>query len=190
MIPFDRLGWIFHAFGALIYPRKIRAQLCRRLRTLPSCAKVLDVGAGTGVLCRFARVCRDDLVLDAVDPAIGMLHYCDDAITTHVARAEKLPFKDEHFDAVMTGEALHHFDDVHQALLEIYRVLKKGGLFFIYDFDPSKSMGRLIAKGEKLLGEPAHFYEPKKLKELLESLGFEAELYLSGYRYVIHATRK
>lgn len=190
MIPFSRLGWIFHTFGALIYPQKIRAKLCAVLQTLPLHAKVLDVGAGTGVLCRFAHACRDDLVLDAVDPAEGMLRYCSDSITTHTARAEKLPFGDEYFDAVMTGEALHHFDDVQQALLEIHRVLKKGGSFFIYDFDPSKSMGQIIAKGEKLLGEPAHYYEPKKLKELLESLGFEVELYLSGYRYVIHATKK
>ena len=187
MIPFNKLGWAFHRFGKRIYPQEVRQSLCRFLDTLPAEAKVLDVGAGTGVLCELSLACRDDLVLTAADPAEGMLRYCKEGVQTVVSPAEALPFDNDSFDAIMMGEALHHFRDVDAAFLEIARILKSNGMLFIYDFNPEKFMGGLIAKGEVLLGEPGNFFTPAMLETKLASFGFETKCEQYGYRYTVHA---
>jgi len=158
MIPFDKLGWAFHRFGKRIYPREVRQSLCRFLDTLPPKATVLDVGAGTGVLCELSLACRNDLLLTATDPAEGMLRYCSNTVETIVASAEVLPFENNSFDAVMMGEALHHFRDVDAAFLEIVRILKPNG---------------------KLL--------PSILESKLAPFGFETKSEEYGYRYTVHA---
>jgi len=48
-----------------------------------------------------------------------------------VARAEKLPFKDNFFDLVTCLEVLEHVHHPQQVLKEIKRVLKKRGIFII-----------------------------------------------------------
>jgi len=190
MIPFDRLGWAFHNFGGMIYPARVKEALCQTVQPLAPAARILDVGAGTGILCRFASACRDDLQLEAIDPAEGMLKYCPEQTVTHLGRAEALPFEASTFDAVMIGEALHHFEDIDVSLAEIKRVLKPGGRLFIYDFDPSTWMGGVIAKGEKLLGEPGNFFVPKRLQSVLEDHSFDVYVDIFGFRYIITAKLK
>lgn len=49
------------------------------------------------------------------------------------ADSRKLPFKDESFAGVFSGGVMHHnmhLDDVKQYLIESYRVLMSGGIFF------------------------------------------------------------
>jgi len=46
------------------------------------------------------------------------------------ANVNKLPFKDNTFDVVMSHGLLEHLEDVETPLLEMARVLKKGGLLY------------------------------------------------------------
>ncbi|BDC98380.1 class I SAM-dependent methyltransferase [Persicobacter psychrovividus] len=39
----------------------------------------------------------------------------------------QIPFEDHHFDAVFCNHVMEHVEDDHQAMSEIFRVLKKGG---------------------------------------------------------------
>ena len=48
-----------------------------------------------------------------------------------VASASKLPFKDNQFDVVLSTEVIEHVDKQNQALGEMARVLKKGGMLVI-----------------------------------------------------------
>ena len=190
MIPFDKLGWAFHNFGYIIYPKYICKNLCDSLQTLPKEAKVLDVGAGTGVLSHFAKDCREDLKLYAIDPSLGMLKYCKEDISTFKGVAEELPFDNDSFDTLLMGEALHHFSDIDKSFQESVRVLKDKGKIFIYDFDPSYLIGKIIAKSEIFLGEAGNFFKPQDLIKILEKYGFEATLYQYKFRYVIVANLK
>jgi len=190
MIPFNHLGIVFKTFGALVYPKSVRTSLCEFLTPLPTQSKVLDIGAGTGMLCEFGHACRDDLIYVAVDPAEGMMKYAKAYVETHKATAEALPFGDNSFDVAMMGEALHHFRDVNEALEECVRVLNNGGKLFIYDFDVSTFRGKSICKGEKLLGEPGNFFTPQDLENKLALYGFESTITKHGWRYTVDAQLK
>ncbi len=187
MIPFNHLGWIFKYIGPFIYPRKVRESLCSFLKPVLNDGLVLDLGAGTGIMSEFAYACRDDLQFTAVDPAEGMLKFSAEYIETHNAHAEALPFEAERFEAILIGEALHHFTDVNQSLQEMVRVLKKEGRLFIYDFDSSTFIGKNICRMEKILGEPGNFFAPEVLKQILESYGFSVDISRYGWRYTIAA---
>lgn len=190
MIPFNHLGWIFKYIGPFIYPHTIRESLCIFLIPLSKSAPVLDLGAGTGIMSEFAHACRDDLQFTAVDPAEGMLKFTAGYIQTHNAHAEALPFDASRFEAILIGEALHHFQDVDKSIEEMVRVLKKEGKLFIYDFDSSTFIGRILCRVERLLGEPGNFFSPEALKEKLESHGFIVNTSQFGYRYTMAAQLK
>ena len=187
MIPFNHLGWIFKYIGPTIYPHEVRESLCRFLIPLSKSALVLDLGAGTGIMSEFAYACRADLQFTAVDPAEGMLKFSAEYIQTHQGHAETLPFEGDNFEAILIGEALHHFSDVEKSIEEIVRVLKKEGKLFIYDFDSGTLRGKMICMIEKILGEPGNFFSPRVLKPILESYGFSVDICQYGWRYTIAA---
>ena len=187
MIPFNHLGWIFKYFGPFLYPRKVRESLCSFLMPLSKSASILDLGAGTGMMSEFAYGCRKDLLFTAVDPAEGMLKYSAAYIQTHKAYAETLPFEKHSFEAILIGEALHHFEDIEKSIEEIVRVLKKRGKLFIYDYDSNTFIGGVICRIEKMLGEPGNFFPPEVLKKILEGHGFSVDICQYGWRYTIDA---
>ncbi|WP_345980871.1 class I SAM-dependent methyltransferase [Sulfurimonas sp. HSL3-2] len=188
MIPFNYLGFVFKHFSSSLYPKKVVEELCMFIKPLCDDASVLDIGAGTGMMCEFAYRCNPKLRYVAVDPAKGMLKYTEDYVEVHTATAEALPFDDDSFDAVLMGESLHHLADPDTAMKEVVRVLKKNGKLFIYDFDKGTFLGKSLWAMEKLLGEPAHFYEVDALKKMLEEHGFHVHVSQHKWRYSVSAS--
>ena len=187
MIPFNHLGWIFKYTGPYIYPHKVRESLCSFLIPLSNHASVLDLGAGTGIMSEFAYACRADLQFTALDPAEGMLKFSPEYIQTHQGYAETLPFNTSSFEAILIGEALHHFQDVDKSIEEMVRVLMNKGRLFIYDFDTSTFIGKILCRAEKILGEPGNFFTPHDLQHKLESYGFCCNITKHGWRYTVDA---
>lgn len=187
MIPFNYLGFVFKHFGKIIYPNVVKLELCTFLEPLSNEASVLDLGAGTGMMSEFAYRCNSKLKYVAIDPSAGMLKYTPEYLDTHIGVAELLPFEDNSFDLILMGESLHHFENPELALEEVRRVLNKNGKLFIYDFDKSTFFGGAIYQMEKLLGEPAHFYEPSELKKILERYGFSVNISHYKWRYTASA---
>ncbi len=87
---------------------------------------VLDLAAGTGKLTRLLPLlCK----VHAVEPLAQMRAEFERAVPDVAVldgTAEQIPFPDDHFDAVLVGQAFHWFDH-GVALDEIARVLKPGG---------------------------------------------------------------
>ena len=185
MIPFNYLGWAFRIFGKGIYPEWVFLSLQKLVEKFNENDKILDVGAGTGVLIEQAYSFNTKPEYIAVDPAYGMIKYVKDPIVKIIAKVEHLPFKDETFSMVMLGETVHHIKDLDTAFKEINRVLKSNGFLFVFDFDPDETKGKRIYRFEKLFGEPANFFPPKKLKNTLSNYGFESEFIKSDYRYIL-----
>lgn len=189
-IPFERLGWLFVRWGHRVYPGWAAPSLQCWIRSLPPGSLVLDLGGGTGVLTSWALKERKDARYVVVDVASGMMAHVPDGVEKLVASAEELPYADGSVDAVMMGEALHHFRDSERALREIARILRPGGSLWIYDFDPTRGVGRWVYWGEKLVGEPASFYRPGVLATRLVELGLDAEFDCRNGQYVLTAVRR
>jgi ubiquinone/menaquinone biosynthesis C-methylase UbiE len=96
---------------------------------LPSTARVLDVGTGTGVTAGEASKAGAALVV-GVDPSVPML--ATGAATRNgfrpvAGRAIDLPFRDGSFDLVTASFVLNHFAKYQTALFDMVRVLRYGG---------------------------------------------------------------
>jgi ubiquinone/menaquinone biosynthesis C-methylase UbiE len=105
--------------------------------TIGSGATVLDVGTGTGVFLPYLRNkigSRGRII--ALDHAEKMLARalvkdCGGQIDYLCGDVLALPVADEICNAVVCYSSLPHFPDKIKAMLEIKRILKKGGQVFI-----------------------------------------------------------
>lgn len=146
---------------ALIYPHvrntdpdiieRIVARLPRE--NLPM--KVADIGCGSGryPLILAARLCQN-LLLFCSDHSSAMIANCRRRITKgspfhHVSfcrtSATTLPYTDGCLDAVVTLNAVHHFD-LDRFLAEVARVLRRGGLLAIYTRTPEQNARTVWAR--------------------------------------------
>ncbi len=89
-------------------------------------ASVLDVGAGTGALCRALRVVG--AIPFAMDTSVDMLGQVGDSAVLAIAGDMcALPFADCCFDAAVSGFAISHIDAPEDALVEMRRVVRGHG---------------------------------------------------------------
>lgn len=89
-------------------------------------AKVVDVGAGTGALCRALTAVGATPV--AVDRSSDMLSLISETSATPVVGDMcALPFLDGRFDAAVSGFAISHIDTPARALAEMRRVVRPHG---------------------------------------------------------------
>jgi ubiquinone/menaquinone biosynthesis C-methylase UbiE len=105
---------------------------------------VLDVGCATGPLTRLARQATRGRVtgLDASPQMLDRARAASPFIEYVHGRAEKLPFDDHDFDAVILSLVLHYLsaEDAARAIAEAHRVLGPGGRVVVVDF--GRSTGR------------------------------------------------
>lgn len=149
---------------------------------------LLDVGGGTGALARRLSVALESDVT-VLDPTPEMLAYLPDAerVKGVLGVAESMPFDDDRFDAVIVTDAFHHFRDQPGAVREFARVVRPGGGVVVTDLDPSGIVMRVIAYGEKLLGEPGAFLTPDQMCAFMAEHGIQgqcASMRGASYRFV------
>jgi SAM-dependent methyltransferase len=88
---------------------------------------VVNLGAHHGLVSRAVRSLPNvDLVIDT-DSSPALLAHCDGPRL--LADEEALPFKPRSLDALLSGLALQHVNDLPGTLVQIERVLKPDGLF-------------------------------------------------------------
>jgi demethylmenaquinone methyltransferase/2-methoxy-6-polyprenyl-1,4-benzoquinol methylase len=125
-----------HGF-AHAYADLIAAGLSQRHNPGPRRSlRVLDAGVGTGAMSAALRAqVAGPLRLDAVDISGAMLTQAQTRLAhpeteLHLRRASLacLPYAANSFDVVLAAHVIEHLPDPHQALQEIQRVLKPGGL--------------------------------------------------------------
>ena len=96
-------------------------------------SQVLEIGGGTGEHLDFVRHSFDKYIIsDLRLPKLNKKWSNEKRITPLEANVESLPFEDSSFDRVIVTCLLHHVEKPEQALEEIKRVLKPGGVATIF----------------------------------------------------------
>jgi ubiquinone/menaquinone biosynthesis C-methylase UbiE len=105
---------------------------------LPDRAAVLEVGCGTGPVCRFLATLPEVASVTGVDPSplfLDRARALAEDVTFVVGDARALAFPDAAFDTVVFHTSLCHVPDAEQALAEACRVLRPGGRLAVFDGD-------------------------------------------------------
>ena len=158
-------------------------------QSIPTGSKILDVGCGPGEL--IVNLLRKGYDVWGVDISQGMIH---EAIRTirgngfpewnqgSVGDIEKLPFSDGFFDVVVASGVIEYQKDDEAALVEMNRLLKKGG-FLIANVTNKYAYLRLLdSMRERLgLGKKTHavgipdkrMHAPKVFDQEIAAFGFE-----------------
>lgn len=138
------------------------------------CEKILDLGCGTGIY--FDQLNKYAGEIEALDSSKDMIQvageYCKKAnlksIHPHIGSAEALDYQDGRFDTVMAFDLLHHVPCVDTVVKEVYRVLKPGGHFLVFEpniCNPLMFFAHAIPSEERLALKRNR---PAVLKALLE----------------------
>lgn len=153
------------------------------LSNIDSKSTVLDVGCGNGNNSFFinqesgAKVTGIDLSDVRIDNAKKILAKSNSKIKKNLqffqSSATKLNFKDSSFSDVWSQSTIYHVHQKEKALREIFRVLKKGGIFIFEDLiKPNKKVGK---DAEKFVYERLFFdteYSLISYQQELQKLGF------------------
>jgi len=123
--------------------RFLRRTMVGQLKNHRPDGVLVDVGCGPGHLVASIAKSLPHLRIIGVDIAEDMLRRATDKLSSlgfneHVefrqGDAQKLPFQDGTVDFVVATLSLHHWRNAQEALDEVYRVLRVGGQFLLFDF--------------------------------------------------------
>lgn len=164
---------------------------------------ILDVATGTADFSIMAARLDPDRIV-GVDIAEEMLEIgrrkirrkgLSDLIELRFGDAEKLPFSDNQFDAVLVAFGVRNFEDLPEGLTQIHRVLKSGGTLIVLEFSrptafPIKQLyafygsrilpliGRIVSGDEGaytyLPDSIASFPDGEDFLNVMRSVGFSA----------------
>ncbi|MCB9438579.1 MAG: methyltransferase domain-containing protein [Anaerolineales bacterium] len=194
-------------------------QLSRRLKAAFALAsvetgmRVLDVGCGRGeILLHCARLGAEVLGIDYAPAALEITQNLlsqatpDELHRIGVAQADAkhLPFPDSYFDRVLMFDVVEHLHpwELHQAMLEVRRVLKPNGSFIIhtapniwydrYAYPIVRFVRRMMGQGAKYPKNPRAFLVDHNqdvhvneqswwsLQQALDKAGFKGKVWLDS----------
>jgi len=128
-----------------VIQQRLEMRWLRKNSNLKPGAVFLEVGCGRGAGAGLIFREFHPAVLQAMDLDIEMIRKARNYLSPELGRrisfyvgdVLRLPYKDEALDAVFGFGVLHHIPDWQSALLEIARVLKTGGTYFLEEIYPS-----------------------------------------------------
>ena len=152
-------------FLSLNIDKRWRKKLINLLYQDKAVNSVLDVATGTGDLAIAALIRNPNVKITGIDVSSKMMELgtekvsrlkMDDKIKFIQCPAEKIPFPENSFDAVMVAFGVRNFENLEQGISEMRRVLKPSGNMYILEF--SKPHGFL---------KPIYFFYFKYVLPLL-----------------------
>ena len=125
--------------------------------------RLIDIACGPGVVtAALAPNAASVVAFDATDEMLAKAKArCAKAGLSNVefksGDAEHLPFADAQFDGAITRAALHHFVEPQNALNEMFRVLRPGGVAVIADVTSSENADESqLHNAIERLRDPSH----------------------------------
>ena len=111
------------------------------LLPMRKCAKVLDLGCGTGLELGYYFKLNPTAQIVGIDLAKDMLKalkekFEERKVTVIQGSYFDIPFEEEDYDAVVSVESLHHFTKEQKAPLykKVFKALVNGGYFILTDY--------------------------------------------------------
>lgn len=96
--------------------------------------RLLELGCGNGKLWQENKMDLRNREIFLSDISDGMIDEVRNKLGSDfnciVANAEKIPFKDAYFDAILANHVLFYLNDLNLGLKEVSRVLKCDGIFY------------------------------------------------------------
>jgi len=153
----------------------------------------LDAGCGDGINLQWASGFFKEQCIDVKVTAMDYNPLRIDRVTerhlakeTYIASLLEMPFNDSTFDIIICSHVLEHIERYHKALVEIWRVLRPGGLLLVGVPNEGCFFARLRNKiiQRSILKKTDHvvFFESKTIKEALLNTGFNVvRIYHEGF---------
>jgi len=137
-----------HKIGHRLWFGPVHAALVRELRPQPG-ERILDVGAGTGVLAE--RVSATGATVICVEPDAGSLAAARQRLAARdagfvAASAESIPLPSGSADGAVVSLSAHHWQDRDQGFREIARILRPDGRLVIAEFRPAGPARALLRR--------------------------------------------
>lgn len=113
--------------------------------------RLLEVGCGNGKLWKSNKIDLRNREIFISDSSQGMIDEVRKSLGNNfnclVFDCEKIPFKDNYFDAVVANHVLFYVYDLEKALKEISRVLNSNGIFYCstYGSNHMKEINDLVS---------------------------------------------
>ncbi|HID86993.1 MAG TPA: class I SAM-dependent methyltransferase [Anaerolineae bacterium] len=160
----------------------------------PLSKRVLDAGSGNGSLV--VALARRGYRVEGVDLSPACVAYSRGLIqrlglagraAVRVGDVARLPYPDESFDGLTSGEVLEHVPDDRRAVREFHRVLRPGGVCVV-----TVPLGKDLGPLDRWAGHRRR-YDQEGLRELFEEAGFRVELlrpwgfpFMALYQRLVH----
>ena len=140
---------------------------------------ILDVGSNT---CGESEILNQDghrmVPTDINEIALSLskkrsLKYRNQKMDYFAIDAHNIPFQNETFDKITAIEVLHHLENLNLSLIEMFRVLKKGGLLFAYEPYALNPYRRLSEIRDYFRGTIEKSFYLNQIKKNFINAGFE-----------------
>ena len=147
------------------------AELIVKKVALSSDMRVMDFGAGTGLLSYFIAPQVDTIV--AVDNSPSMLEKFKEKASLFASKTEIVEIDlstktiNDSFDGVISSMTIHHLEDIKQLFEKLYKMLNIGGFIAIADLN--REDGTFHSDNEGVF----HFgFEQEALEKIAQEVGF------------------
>ncbi len=140
----------------------------QQLATLPQNIAGIEVGIGSG---RFAAALG---IKEGIEPVEELAALATKrGVETMIGVAEKLPYRDLHFDFILFV-TICHLDNITVALKEAHRVLKNEGSILLCFLDKSQEIAKSYEakRNQSHFYQDATFYSTDRVSTLLKDAGF------------------
>jgi ubiquinone/menaquinone biosynthesis C-methylase UbiE len=134
--------------------------------------RVLDAGCGTGGFIRHLEASGRGWELTGLDlsPVACELARQRTQVKIREGSLTTMPFWDDSYDAITTGDVLYHIEDVPRVLGEFARCLKPGGIVVL-----NEPAYRWLWSYHDTAVESKHRFTRAELRQRLQAAGFDIE---------------
>lgn len=157
-----------------------RYQLDQIGRIMPD--RLIDIGCGPGAFLCLVEAAYPEIQLNALDISPEMVketreRLSDTAIAT-VGDSERMPLEGDQFQVVTCNMSIHHYPHPQDALNEMYRILKPGGVLLLNDMDcvaPIRAFANWLFP--RLPGGDVKMYNRQEIEGMVRQAGFRSIRY-------------